>query len=126
MTMEGAAIVHSMGRKVTWPKHHSVPPAAIYTISAEDVWTQAEKPNLVYDSNGTRIHEANLIDMTRVRNELVDPNDIIGKMPADESILPKAYNDKWTSVYVSQPDQPGGERRVGTLAGKDMFHDPVN
>jgi hypothetical protein len=47
MTMEGAAIVHVMGKKgiiqVAWPKHHSVSPTAIYTktIPVEDVWTQA-------------------------------------------------------------------------------------
>ncbi len=39
--MEGTAIVHSVGNnviiKVTWPKHHSVPPAVIYTLPIEDV-----------------------------------------------------------------------------------------
>jgi len=92
MTLEGPAIVHSIQKKgiiqVTWPTHHGVPPAAIYNIPAEDVWTQAEKPNLVYDSHGTRIHEVNLIDMSRVRTEMVDPNDVIGKVPADEILLP--------------------------------------
>ena len=106
MTKEGAALVHSMGKKgiiqVTWPNHHSAPPAAIYNIPAEDVWTQAEKPNLVYDSRGTRIHEVNnvSVEWKRIHAELVDPNDVIGKVPADEIILPKSYKDKWTSVYL--------------------------
>ena len=129
MTMEGPAIVHSIQKKgiiqVTWPTHHSVPPAAIYNIPAVDVWTQAEKPDLVYDSTGTRIHEVNLIDMSRVRTEMIDPNDVIGKVPADEIILPKTYKDKWTSVYLNLINE-AEDNEWRSLTGKDMFHDPVD
>ena len=129
MTMEGPAIVHSIQKKgiiqVTWPTHHSVPPAAIYNIPAEDVWTQAEKPNLVYDSTGTRTHEANLIDMSRVRTEMIDPNDVLGKVPADAIVLPKTYKDKWTSVYLNLINE-AEDNEWRSLTEKDMFHDPVD
>jgi hypothetical protein len=128
MTMEGAALVHSMGKKgviqVTWPTHHSVPPAAIYNIPAEDVWTQAEKPNLVYDSKGNRIHEVNNVDWKRIHVELVDPNDVVGKLPADEIILPKTYKDKWTSVYLNMINE-AEDKEWRSLNDKSMFHDPV-
>ena len=129
MTKEGAAIVHGMGKtkgtvQLTWPKHHSVLPSAIYNMPIELVWTQAEKPDQVYDSRGNRLHEANNIEWKRVQVELVDPNDVIGKVPADEIILPKSYSDKWTSVYLKLINE-AEDAEWKSLTEKHMWHDPV-
>jgi hypothetical protein len=129
MTKEGAAIVHGIDTskgtiKLTWPKHHSALPSAIYNMPIELVWTQAEKPDQIYDSRGNRLHESNNIEWKRVQVELVDPNDVIGKVPADEIILPKSYSDKWTSVYLNLINE-AEDAEWKSLTEKHMWHDPV-
>jgi hypothetical protein len=74
---------------------------------------------------GVRIHEVNAVDWTHVHNELVDPNDVIGLVPADEIKLPKTYKDKWTSPYLNMINE-AEDAEWASLTGKDMFHDPVD
>ncbi len=56
--------------------------------------------------------------MKRVRSELVDPNDVTGKVPADEIILPKSHNDKWNSVYLNLINQ--AENEMTSLSGHHL------
>ena len=128
MTHEGPALVHAIHKNrvsLSWPKHHGVPPSAIYTLPKEDVWTSSEKPNLVYNSRGERIHEANLVEHQRVIDALVDPNDVVGKVPADQVVLPKNYNAKWQSPYLEMINT-AENKEWKTLNEKHMFSQPID
>ncbi len=55
---------------------------------------------------------------------MVDPDDVVGKLPADEIILPKTYKDTWTSVYLNMINE-AEDKEWRSLNDKSMFHDPV-
>ena len=130
MTVEGPAIVFRVNGdsipadsiNLSWPKHHSNP-STVYTVRCADVWFQHERPGEAYDSYGKRVHETNAMEMARVYTEMIDPNEVVGIVLADEIILPK-YSRKQESPYAEMMTD-SEDKEWTTLFAKEMFSDPV-
>ena len=127
MTREGPAMVHRLvggsipldSINLTWPNHHGVPPSAVYTVKRAEIWFTHERPTEIYNSYREKVHETNLVELSKVFTEMVDPNDVVGIIPADSIILPK-YDRKQESPYFDMINI-AEDKEWNTLNAKGMF-----
>ena len=132
MTVEGPAIVHRLTGdsipaghiNLTWPNHHLCDALTVYSCKREHVWFQTDRPTEIYDSYRQLVKEINTIDLRmRVLDDLVDPLDVIGIIPADQILLPK-YERKHESPYCGMMNA-AEDAEWSSLLEKGMFSEPI-